>query len=86
MNFVDLDTQMVQGSRGEKQGPLFGQFTRLLMRIDSRLNDKRYDMIFHPKKFKSSASMEDLFRKILGEETEFQKNSCNRLKSQFLLM
>jgi len=71
--FRRLDTQMVQGSSGDKQGPLFGQFTRLLMRIDSRLNDKRYDMIFHPQKFTSSASMEDLFRKILGEETNFKK-------------
>ncbi|MGH7970453.1 MAG: ATP-binding protein, partial [Limisphaerales bacterium] len=28
--FRDLDTQMVAGQRGERQGPLFGQFTRLL--------------------------------------------------------
>ncbi len=71
--FRILDTQMVPGARGERQGPLFGQFTRLLMRIDSRLNDKRYDLIFHPKKFTTSASMENLFRKILGEENEFKK-------------
>lgn len=71
--FRALDTQMVSGATKPKQGPLFGQFTRLLMRIDSRLNDKRYDMIFHPKKFTSSASMENLFRKILGEEAEFKK-------------
>jgi uncharacterized protein len=35
--FRRLDTQMVSGQRGDRQGPLFGQFTRLLMRIDSRL-------------------------------------------------
>ena len=64
----ELDTQMVPGKTTEKQGPLFGQFTRLLMRIDSRLNDKRYDLIFHPKLYNTSASMENLFRKILGEE------------------
>lgn len=65
--FRELDTQMVPGAKGEKQGPLFGQFTRLLMRIDSRLNDRRYDLIFNPKTYQTSASMEDLFRRLLGE-------------------
>ena len=65
--FRRLDTQMVAGKTGEKQGPLFGQFTRLLMRIDSRLNDKRYDLIFRPTTYNTSASMEDLFRRLLGE-------------------
>lgn len=67
--FRRLDTERVPGSKGDKNGPLNGQFSRLLMRIDSRLNDKRYDLIFHPKKYNTSASMEDLFRKILGEES-----------------
>jgi DNA helicase HerA-like ATPase len=66
-DFRDLDVQMVAGQRGERQGPLFGQFTRLLMRIDSRLNDKRYDLIFKPKTYNTSASMETLFRRLLGE-------------------
>jgi hypothetical protein len=67
-NFRALDTQMVPGRTGEKQGPLFGQFSRLLMRVDSRLNDRRYDMIFKPKTYNTSASMEDLFRRLLGEK------------------
>lgn len=71
--FRQLDTEMVSGSRGEKQGPLFGQFSRLLMRIDSRLNDRRYDLIFRPKKYATSASMEDLFRRLLGEHGEGRK-------------
>lgn len=66
--FRELDTQMVPGAAGkEKQGPLFGQFSRLLMRVDSRLNDRRYDLIFKPKTYNTSASMEDLFRRLLGE-------------------
>lgn len=65
--FRRLDTEKVAGKTGEKQGPLFGQFTRLLMRIDSRLNDKRYDLIFKPKTYNTSASMENLFRRLLGE-------------------
>lgn len=71
--FKRLDTEMVTGARGDKQGPLFGQFTRLLMRLESRLNDKRYDLIFKPKTYTSSASMEQLFKKILGEEKEPKK-------------
>lgn len=65
--FRELDTEMTQGDRGKKQGPLFGQFTRLLMRIDSRMNDRRYDLIFNPTKYATSASMDDLFRRLLGE-------------------
>ena len=71
--FRILDTQMVAGSTKEKQGSLFGQFTRLLMRIDSRLNDKRYDLIFKPKTYNTSASMEDLFRRLLGEKVGARK-------------
>jgi hypothetical protein len=66
--FRRLDTEMVEGARGEKKGPLNGQFTRLLMRIDSKLADRRYDLIFKPRAYNNSASMEGLFRKILGEE------------------
>lgn len=72
--FRKLDTQMVPGASGrEKQGPLFGQFSRLLMRVDSRLNDRRYDLIFHPKTYVTSASMEDLFRRLLGEKEDDRK-------------
>ena len=65
--FKRLDTEMVPGQKRKKQGPLYGNFTRLLMRIDSRLNDKRYNLIFRPQKYNTSDSMEELFRKFLGE-------------------
>lgn len=65
--FRDLDKEMVTGVGRDKQGPLYGQFTRLLMRIDSRLNDRRYDLIFRPRIYTNSASMDTLFRRILGE-------------------
>jgi uncharacterized protein len=73
--FRRLDTEMVQGSRGPKKGDLHGDFSRLLMRIDSRLNDSRYDLIFKPKKYNTSASMEDLFRKLLGESIGDRKKA-----------
>lgn len=69
-----LDTQMVPGANNkEKQGPLFGQFSRLLTRVESRLSDRRYDLIFNPQTYTSSASMEDLFRRILGEKINDRK-------------
>ena len=71
--FRRLDTEMVSGATKPKQGPLHGQFTRLLMRVDSRLNDRRYDLIFQPTTYATSASMEDLFRKLLGEKTKSRK-------------
>lgn len=72
--FRRLDTQMVTGANNRpKQGSLFGQFTRLLMRVDSRLNDRRYDLIFHPTTYSTSASMEDLFRRLLGEKVTSRK-------------
>ena len=68
-----LDEAMEQGKTGLKKAPLNGQFTRLLMRINSKMNDVRYDLIFKPKKYNTSASMTDLFRKILGEEKDPKK-------------
>lgn len=66
--FRRLDAEKVTGSQGKPvNGPLYGLFTRLLMRIDSRLNDRRYDLIFKPKAYTTSASMNDLFRSLLGE-------------------
>jgi len=71
--FRELDTQMVPGTTKPVKGPLHGQFTRLLMRLESRLNDRRYDLIFKPKTYNTSASMDDLFRKLLGEEISNRK-------------
>lgn len=42
-----LNVEMVQGARGLKQGPFHGQFSRLLARLKSKLNDKRYGFLFN---------------------------------------
>lgn len=41
-----MNEEMVQGARGEKQGPFYGQFSRLLVRLNSKINDKRYGFLF----------------------------------------
>lgn len=71
--FRRLDTEKVPGATKPVNGPLYGQFTRLLMRIDSRMNDRRYDLIFKPKQYATSASMDDLFRRLLGEKVGNRK-------------
>lgn len=42
----NLNTEMVQGSRGLKQGDFYGQFSRLLVRVGTKLTDKRYGFLF----------------------------------------
>lgn len=41
-----LNDEMIEGSRGLKQGQFYGQFSRLLTRLRSKLSDKRYGFLF----------------------------------------
>lgn len=59
--------ERVTGQQGrEKQGPMFGQFDRFIMRLESKLNDARYDFLLKPKARNSSASLEGLLRDFVG--------------------
>lgn len=44
-----LDEQMVPGARAatEKQGPYFGKLTKLIQRLNAKLQDKRLGFLFH---------------------------------------
>jgi DNA helicase HerA-like ATPase len=42
----ELNSEMVQGARGLKQGDFHGQFGRLLARVERKLKDKRYGFLF----------------------------------------
>ncbi|MBN1579038.1 MAG: ATP-binding protein [Chitinispirillaceae bacterium] len=42
----DLNDEMEQGARGLKQGKFYGQFSRLLVRLRSKMNDRRYGFLF----------------------------------------
>ena len=67
-----LDSERVQGTKmGEtREGPFYGQFTRFLVRMDGKINDKRYEFIFRPKAFKTSDSIVQLMTRILGLDTD----------------
>jgi len=50
----------------DKQGPMFGNFDRFLMRIESKLNDSRYDFLLKPQVRDSSATLSGLLRDFVG--------------------
>ncbi len=51
---------------GNRQGPMFGDFDRFLMRIESKLNDVRYDFLLKPRIRSTSASLSSLLRDFVG--------------------
>lgn len=51
---------------GTRQGPMFGDFDRFLMRIESKLNDQRYDFLLKPSKRNTSVSLSALLRDFVG--------------------
>jgi len=55
---------------GTRQGPMFGDFDRFLMRIESKLNDVRYDSLLKPKVRNTSASLSSLLRDFVGLGTK----------------
>jgi hypothetical protein len=48
------------------QGPLTGAFDNFLMRLDSRMNDIRYDFLLKPHRRVNSESLESLLRDFIG--------------------
>lgn len=51
---------------GNRQGPMFGDFDRFLMRIESKLNDTRYDFLLKPTRRNTSASLSAMLRDFVG--------------------
>lgn len=51
---------------GKVLGPLYGQFDNFLIKMQSRLNDVRYDFLLRPRKRKSSETMSDILRLFVG--------------------
>lgn len=48
VNFlINKDSEMVQGSRGPKQGPFNGKLTRFIQRLNSKINDRRLNFLFN---------------------------------------
>ncbi len=56
----------LQTDFGKTKGPLFGQFDDFLVKLQSKLNDSRYDFLFKPKRRKNSESLESLLKDFVG--------------------
>lgn len=66
-SFVESKNGKVMGSRGEPiKGELTGKFDNFLMRLDSKLNDVRYDFLLKPKYRNTSPSLAQLLRDFVG--------------------
>ncbi|OQY98912.1 MAG: ATPase [Candidatus Brocadia sp. UTAMX2] len=64
---IDVENRrMVPGKTGEKQGPNYGVFDRFIMRLESKLNDVRYDFLLKPKVRTSSNTLTGLLRDFVG--------------------
>jgi uncharacterized protein len=50
----------------QTQGPMFGDFDRFIMRLESKLNDVRYDFLLKPRLRNTSASLSDMLRDFIG--------------------
>lgn len=62
-----LNARVPAKTAGEtKDGPLTGKFSNFLMRLDSKLNDARYDFLFKPTLRRNSASLTGLLREFVG--------------------
>lgn len=69
----DWNIQMVYNAQGEQEeGPLYGVFDKYLIRLDSKLSDPRYNFIFKPQTYTSSASFIDLLQNYLSINTPHQ--------------
>jgi hypothetical protein len=58
--------EMVPGATKPKQGDMFGDFDRFLVRLASRMNDVRYDFLLKPVVRTTSASLSGLLRDFVG--------------------
>ncbi len=65
-----LNEEMVPGSGREKQGPFYGQFSRLLVRLNSKVSDKRYGFLFQaPSPQHKYEAMAEMVRQLMDYST-----------------
>lgn len=61
-----LDGEKVTSSAGVREGPYFGKLTRLIARLDTKLNDSRYAFMFKPKLMADTESAVSLLMMLFG--------------------
>ncbi len=68
----EKNEEMVQGARGEKQGPLFGKLDNFLTRLENKVNDKRLDFLLGDKV--KSITPEDVLRQFISYKKDNESN------------
>ncbi len=58
-----LDTERLPDGR---EGPFYGNFTRFMFKFDTRLNDKRFEFLFKPRKFKATETFSEFLESLFG--------------------
>jgi uncharacterized protein len=61
-----LDTEKVPSAGGMKEGPYYGKFARLLIKLDNKMNDPRYAFLFQPNICVETESVVPLFMTLFG--------------------
>lgn len=70
----ELNSEMIQGARGLKQGDFYGQFGRFLARVERKVNDKRYGFLFQaPDNLNTYDAFHTLARQLLDFATDTAK-------------
>lgn len=69
-DFLDVSARMrtldTERTLSGKEGPFYGQFTRFLVRLESKLTDKRYEFLFRPKQYRSSETFPGLLTRLFA--------------------
>ena len=58
-----LDTERLPDG---KEGPFYGDFTRFLFKFDTKINDRRFEFLFKPKRFKTTDSFSQFLENLFG--------------------
>lgn len=68
----EKNTEMTQGSRGEKQGALFGKLTNFTSRLENKINDKRLEFLLGQKS--KDISFENTIKQFLAYKAPNDSN------------
>jgi DNA helicase HerA-like ATPase len=73
-DFLDVSARMrsldTERTLSGKEGPFYGQFTRFLVRLESKLTDKRYEFLFRPKNYRSSDTFPSLLTRLFALDSD----------------
>ena len=58
------NVEMVEGSKGEKQGSLYGKLTNFISRLENKINDKRLDFLLGQRS--KDIDFEDAIKQLIG--------------------